>query len=248
MSQRPILAQTLSVLAVAAVLLMLIGVYFARTGGAGFLPLRFVDVTGPFERVSDAQIRDAVAQAAARGFLFTELDEVRDRVMALPWIETVEVRKEWPDVLAIRVTERKVIGRSGDGLVDVSGALFPARGEGELRGLPRFTASAAKMPALVAFYQAVRHIIAGTERQIVALDMSARGAIELRLSSDVLVRLGSRDQEARFERFIASLDALASLDPRPIMRADLRYTHGFAVRYADPQSMPAPAQLSTHSP
>ncbi len=246
MSQRPFLAQTLTLLAVFAIALLLIGVYFARTGGVGFLPISYVDVTAPFGRVSDAQIRDAIAPAAARGFLFVDLEEARSRVLALPWIESAEVRKEWPDVLSVRVTERDVLGRSGtDALVDVAGALFPARGSGELRGLPRFDARPEQMPALVAFYQAVKPDSA--DPQIETLSMSARGAIELRLSNGVEVRLGSRDQAARFARFIASLDSLKNLDARPIVRADLRYTHGFAVRYADP-AVPASPVLSSVNP
>ncbi len=246
MTTRPFLAQALTLLAVFAIGLLLIGAYFARTGGVGFLPISFIDVTAPFQRVSDAQIRDAIAPAAARGFLFVDLEDARSRVLMLPWVESAEVRKHWPNVLSVRATERKVLGRSGnDALVDVAGALFPARGSGELTGLPRFDARPEQMPALVAFYQ--RALSATDDNPIESLTMSARGAIELRLNTGVLVRLGSREQFARYARFVASLDALQQSDPRPITRADLRYTHGFAVRYADP-AVPAIPVLSTANP
>ena len=70
-------------------------------------------------------------------------------------------------------------------------------------------------------------------RQITAARMSPRGALELQLNDGLEVHLGSREQLPRWRRFIGSLPRLAALDPRPIAAVDLRYTHGYAVRYVE---------------
>jgi cell division protein FtsQ len=231
-----------ALLAVTAVLVLVAGAYMARNGGA-LLPFRWVDVSGPFERVSAEQIRAAVAQEAARGFFFVDLAMVRESALGLPWVAEAEVRKVWPDTLEVRVRERQVLGRLGtDRLVDVSGEVFQARGSGETRGLPLLDAAIEQMPQLAEYYRQASRDTEQSGRQITTARLSPRGALELQLDDGLRVHLGSHEQSARWQRFIASLPRLAALDPRPIAQVDLRYTHGYAVRYADAQ--PAAAQTN----
>lgn len=234
MNRRTLVASLSALLAVTALVVLVAGAFMAHSGGT-LLPLRWVDVSGPFARVSAEQIRAAVGPAAARGFLGVDLAEVRAAALSLPWVAEAEVRKVWPDTLEISVREREVLGRLGsDRLVDVSGNVFQARGAGDTRGLPLLAAEPAQMPQLAEYYRTAQRDIEALGRQIVEAHLSPRGALELRLADGLAVQLGSRDQLPRWRRFIASLPRLAALDPRPIAAVDLRYTHGYAVRYADP--------------
>lgn len=222
-----------AILAVLALVVLIAGAVMARNGGA-LLPFRWVDVSAPFERVSAEQIRAAVAPAASSGFFSIDLAAARERVLALPWVAEAEVRKQWPDTLYVRVREREVLGHLGEEqLIDINGAIFQARGAGETRGLPQLDAAPAQMATLTEHYRRAQHDLEGMGRTIVGARLSPRGALEFQLNDGLTVQLGSRDVEARWSRFVRSLPNLATLDPRPIALADLRYTHGFAVRYAD---------------
>lgn len=241
MNRRTLAASLSALVAVAALMVIIGGAFYARSGG-GLLPFRWVDVSGPFERVNPEQIRAAVAPAAARGFLFVDLAEVRERALALPWVAQAEVRKIWPDTLVVSVREREVLGRLGsERLVDVNGNVFAARGAGDTRGLPLLDAGPARMPQLAEYYRVAQSDIEALGRHIAKARLSPRGALELELDDGLRVQLGSREQLPRWRRFIASLPQLAARDPRPIAAVDLRYTHGYAVRYADPAPAPAPA-------
>jgi len=232
-NRRTFVASMSAVLAVAAVAVLIAGAYMAHNGGA-LLPFRWVDVSGPFARVSAEQIRAAVGPAASRGFFGVDLAEVRTGALSLPWVATAEVRKVWPDTLEISVTEREVLGRKGvDQLVDVAGNVFQARGAGDTRGLPLLDAQPAQMAQLAEYYRLAQDDVEPLGRQITAARMSPRGALELQLNDGLEVHLGSREQLPRWRRFIGSLPRLAALDPRPIAAVDLRYTHGYAVRYVE---------------
>lgn len=231
--RRTFVASVSAVLAVVAVGVLVAGAYMAHNGGA-LLPFRWVDVSGPFARVSAEQIRAAVGPAASRGFFGVDLTEVRSSALSLPWVATVEVRKVWPDTLEISVSEREVLGRKGvDQLVDVAGNVFQARGAGETRGLPLLDAAPAQMAQLADYYRLAQVDVEPLGRQITAARLSPRGALELQLNDGLEVHLGSREQMPRWRRFISSLPRLAALDPRPIAAVDLRYTHGYAVRYVE---------------
>ena len=232
-NRRTFVASMSAVLAVAAVAVLIAGAYMAHNGGA-LLPFRWVDVSGPFARVSAEQIRAAVGPAASRGFFGVDLAEVRTGALSLPWVATAEVRKVWPDTLEISVTEREVLGRKGvDQLVDVAGNVFQARGAGDTRGLPLLDAQPAQMAQLAEYYRLAQDDVEPLGRQITAARMSPRGALELQLNDGLEVHVGSRELLPRWRRFIGSLPRLAALDPRPIAAVDLRYTHGYAVRYVE---------------
>ncbi len=224
------------ILAVAALVVLASGAIMARNGGA-LLPFQWIDVTregGAFQRVSAEQIRAAAAPAATAGFFATRPEEVRERVLALPWVAEVEVRKHWPDVLEVRFSERELLGQRGEEeLVDVTGAVFPARGAGETRGLPLLDAPDERMPELARRYQRAQGDVEAHGRRIVAASMSPRGALEYRLDDGLVIRLGSRDIDLRWRRFVDSLPRLPTFDPRPVAVADLRYTHGFALAYGE---------------
>lgn len=236
-----------AVLAVLALVVLIAGAVMARNGGA-LLPFRWVDVSGPFARVSAEQIRAAVAPETAGGFFTTNLEAVRARVLTLPWVAEAEVRKHWPDTLEVRVVERQVLGHLGESmLIDVNGAVFQARGAGETRGLPQLDAEPAQMSALAEHYRRAQHDLEGMGRSIVGARLSPRGALQFQLNDGLSVQLGSRDLDERWRRFVLSLPKLATLDPRPIALADLRYTHGFAVRYAEPAVNPATPDESSEA-
>lgn len=249
MNRRTLAASLSAVVAVVALVVIIGGAFYARSGG-GLLPFRWVDVSGPFERVNAEQIRAVVAPAAARGFLLVDLAEVRERALALPWVAQAEVRKIWPDTLVISVREREVLGRLGsERLVDVNGNVFAARGAGDTRGLPLLDADPARMPQLAEYYRIAQGDIEALGRHIARARLSPRGALELELADGLVVQLGSREQLPRWRRFIASLPQLAALDARPIVAVDLRYTHGYAIRYADPAAPVSdpPTETSTES-
>jgi cell division protein FtsQ len=77
-----------------------------------------------------------------------------------------------------------------------------------------------------------------------ALRLSARGSWSLRLSDGTQVEVGRSDSQLRLQRFSRLLPRLRAQDPRPLTRADLRYTNGFSLTWADlPKAPEATAPL-----
>jgi cell division protein FtsQ len=243
MNRRTLVMSASAGLAVLAVVVLVVGVAMARRGDA-LLPFRYVEVTGPFLRVSAEQVRAAAAPALAHGFLFSSLPEAQQRILTLPWVASVEVRKVWPDTLEVRYVEREVLGHLGDDrLVDRAGGIFQARGAGETRGLPLLDASPEDMPALTHSFQLAQAELSGTGRQIVAARLSPRGSLSLRLNDGMEIAVGTREQGERWRRFVRSLPRIQDAQGRPLVAADLRYTHGFALRFLTPE--PAAAAAAT---
>jgi len=215
--------------------------------GADRWPLSTLRVHGQFERVDPAQLRAAVLPYAQRGFFAVRLQEAQDAVERLPWVERAEVRKRWPDVMEIIVVEHKPFARWGEGrLLSEHGRLFPAPKDLDTQKLPLLGGPDAQVPELVALYNESRQLFAPLGLEVRSLVMDRRGSWSLDLNNDVQVIVGRTDARPRLTRFVRMLPHVLIRQQSPLLRADLRYTNGFALTWQQPGAgspPPAPAAL-----
>jgi cell division protein FtsQ len=86
------------------------------------LPVRKIHAVGTFVHVNEQMLRDAVAAAVDGGYFRLDVDMVKQAVEKIAWIDTVRVRRVWPDTLSIEVQEQVALARlAGGGLVNLRG-------------------------------------------------------------------------------------------------------------------------------
>ncbi|MCB1561638.1 MAG: cell division protein FtsQ/DivIB [Xanthomonadales bacterium] len=230
---------TLAVLLVLAPIVGLLNGWFA----ADRWPLKKLRISGEFSHVSDQQLRDAVADDAGIGFFAVDLDRLRGRVEALPWVARAEVRKQWPDTLVIRVVERKVVAHWGeDRLLSVDGDIFAAPQTALPETLPWLDGPESRIDHVAALYRRAGQLLAPSRQQVVGVKLDARESWSLQLAEGGNVIIGRGDSEQRdqrLRRFARALPALVSNESRQLVRADLRYSTGFAIQWAQRQ-LPEP--------
>jgi cell division protein FtsQ len=230
------------ILAVALVALPVVAVVNGWVGADQF-PLRTLRVQGQLQRVDEAKLRAIVLPYARRGFFAVPLDRIQAEVGALPWVERAEVRKHWPDVLIVAISEHRPFARWGkDRLLSAQGRLFPATGIKVPRGLPQLDGPDSRVPEVVALYNQARERLANAGG-VRGVTLDKRGSWSIALTDGTEVVLGRDDPEARLERFAPLLPRLVAQHPgQRLARADLRYTNGFSLAWADlPQAAQAAA-------
>ncbi|MBN6149995.1 cell division protein FtsQ/DivIB [Xanthomonas sp. AmX2] len=199
--------------------------------GAERWPLSRLQVSGDFERVPAEQLREVVLPYARRGFFAVRLQDAQDAIERLPWVESAQVRKRWPDVLEVRVTEHRPFARWGaDRMLSEQGRIFAI--PRDLRGssaLPQLAGPDSKAAEVVALYNESRALFAPAGMPVSGVAMDARGSWSLQLGDGVQVVVGRDDARTRLARFARVLPQLATPEQAPIERADLRYTNGFTV-------------------
>lgn len=206
-------------------------------------PLQRMQLTGEFRQVDEAQVREAILPHIGAGFFALELEGLRGALAELPWVAQVEVRKRWPDVLEVSLVEHRAWARWGeDRLLSDRGHVFSAPDAGSFQALPALSGPEPRIREVVAFYNRAQERFAGTGFRVVAVDLDARGGWSLRLDDGTDVVIGRADADARLARFTRLLPQLLAKEGRPLARADLRYTNGFALVWAAPGQARAPAQ------
>jgi len=216
------------------VILLLMVVFYAvwlKLMDPQTLPLQQVKLEASFEKISKERLHEVVSGQINGGFFSLDVAAVTDAVNALPWVDTVEVRRVWPDTLHVTVKEQVALARWRDqALVNVRGELFsptvksfPA-GMVELHGPDNSVANMAHQFSV--FNQALEQ--AGLNMKRIVL--SPRRAWTLELSDGVKVVLGRSDIEKRIQRFVQFYSPLLA-SAENVRRIDMRYTNGFAVQW-----------------
>lgn len=199
------------------------------------LPVRTVTLSGDLAHVNAEAVQGRLEGQVSGNFLVLDLDDVRGRLADLPWVRNVEVRRQWPAGLAVRLEEHVPLGRWSDGrLLSVRGEVFA--GTTDL-ALPLLAGPPGTGPEVAKRYEVVRELVSALGLQPTAVTLSERYAWRVKLSNGVELDLG-RDQarhpvEERLARFVAAYPRTVATLNRRLEHVDLRYPNGFAVRLTD---------------
>jgi cell division protein FtsQ len=194
-------------------------------------PIEKVAIEGRFQRVSPLDIENAVRDVSrGQGLVTVDLDAVGDAVRRLSWVDTVGVRRSWPSGLAVFVVEQVPVARWGEtGLLNTRGELFVNDARHVPPELPELVGPPGSERDVTARYLAAQGRLVEAGMRLSSARLDARGAWEFRLDNGVTLRLGRRQVEERFDRFMNAASRLVAVRSMDIDYIDLRYTNGFAV-------------------
>ena len=233
--RRPVLSgwrRTLNRLAGAAFLLVALTLLLLGARALLSLPVERVVVTGDLAHVDKDALQSMISGSLERGFLWQDLQSLREPLEALPWIHRVVVRRQWPDSIEVRVVEQRPIARWGEAsLLNHAGDVFAPASREELPALPRLAGPEGAHNLMMQHYLQVQQSLQGLGLQIEALEMDARGALVATLADGSELLFGRDALVERLARFrILYASRFAGRDEVPA-RVDLRYSHGAAVAW-----------------
>jgi cell division protein FtsQ len=194
-------------------------------------PIDRVLVQGRFQRVSSMDVEQAVRDRTHdAGLVTADLASLQRAIESLPWVDTASVARAWPRGLEVRVVEQVAAARWGaNGLLNARGELFLSESRFMPPELPRLSGPQGSEGMVAQRYLAIQGRLVEGGARIAALRLDARGAWEIDLDNGVRVRLGRRQVDERFERFVATALRLVVQRSAEIGYVDMRYTNGFAV-------------------
>jgi cell division protein FtsQ len=169
-------------------------------------------------------------QVHGAGLLSVDLAAVRGAIHRLPWVDAVSVQRAWPRGLDVSLTEQTAAARWGEHeLLNTRGELFNADERHIPPELAQLSGPAGKESVVAQRYLAAEGRLLQAGLRLSAMRLDARGAWELDLANGVTVRLGRRQVDERFEKFMNTALKLVTQRGEDIAYVDMRYTNGFAI-------------------
>lgn len=203
---------------------------------ANEMPLRRLLVQGELQQVAAIEVQQALRSQPLGSFFSADVDELRQRVEALAWVDRASVRKEWPDLLRVYVVEQQPIAYWNDNLLmNERGELFSADVAGLTAGLPYLYGPPDAATETLSTYQRLSALLELNGFVVRALRLSERFAAELVLEGGTEIRLGREARLQRIQRFIDLYPAIEKQQQGAIDYVDLRYDTGVAVRWREPE-------------
>ncbi len=229
--ERRVNVAVLARVGVAAAVLAVLGIAGSLALGALDQNITQVNVSGRFQRVSPLEVEQAVkARVRDMGLVSVDLEAVRRAVEQLPWVDHATVARSWPRALEIRVTEQVAAARWGaNGLLNTRGELFISEARHIPPELPRLSGPRGSEGEVARRYLATQGALTEAGMRLTAVRLDSRGAWEFDLDNGITVRLGRRQIDERFTRFVQAGVGQIAAHASDITYIDMRYTNGFAI-------------------
>lgn len=205
---------------------------------ANEVPLKRLVVQGDLQYLERAEVRDALAGEELGSFFSADVNNIRTRLEAQPWVEQASVRKEWPDILKVFLVEQKPIAHWNEAtrpnaLVSAKGEVFEVDKSVIDVLLPKLNGPEHAVKETVEQYQQVHELLRINGHQVVVLTLSERFAVDVELLSGIRLRLGREGLLERVQRFIDLFPTIIRHKAKPIDYVDLRYDTGVAVAWKE---------------
>ena len=166
-----------------------------------------------------------------------DLRSVRQALHTIPWVDSVSVQRSWPRGLNVFVVEQVAAARWGErGLLNTRGELFATDERHIPPELAQLSGPDGKEAEVAQRYLAAQGRLQQAGLRLTALRLDARGAWELDLANGVTVRLGRRQFDERFDKFITAALKIVTQRGDDIAYIDMRYTNGFAIGWRSTNS------------
>lgn len=177
-------------------------------------PVTSIVISGEMPYSERSDIINAIDQVDMGNFFQVDVNEVQNYVLALPWVYSVAVRKQWPNELKIYVVDQSPVALwNGNFLINQLGHVFQADIERIHHYLPNFFGPEGTELMALKNYRDLNALLDFKALEIDELVLSERFSWLLTLNDGVTLNLGREERVERIQRF---------MDVYPIIKAQLK--------------------------
>jgi cell division protein FtsQ len=206
--------------------------YKIKKYGNEAIPIKYVRTEGVFQYISKDEIKTVLLPLVKTGILAADMQAIHDAVGKLPWVDTVSVKRVWPDAIDIRVKEKKPYARWGTGsLINSEGVIFTPSNVDQFQSLTLLTGPEKQQIKALEIMKGVKTALADQAMKLAEFDINNRWSWKIKLSTGMEILLGRNDQLMKLQRFLRTLALLGEERVNAMSVVDLRYPNGYAVSW-----------------
>lgn len=197
--------------------------------------IRAYALTHKTQFTTNADIRDALSKGGPlKGYFGQNIQEVKNRLLSIPWVKEVVVRKLYPDRLSITLIEHRPFAIWNDNyFVSDKGAIFALPKERlDKIELPLLYGPDTEGKKVVDAWNKIRADLNARKLDLTSVSVDNRGSWAIRLSSQVELRLGRGGWTPKIDRFVKIFPEINVPEGNRLSYVDLRYPHGAAVGFS----------------
>jgi len=200
---------------------------------SNYFPIKIVRVYG-INRASQQEVQELLSPLVHHGFFTVNVDFIRDRLLQMPWISDLYVRRVWPDQVEVTLVEKKPIARWDDKtLLSERGELFTPKNEIHFDGLPQFTGPTGQQIFMLKYFNDMNRLLIPLRAKISYLELTPFFTWKLTLDNGITMQIGHKDILTRLNHFVKVYPKIVGTRATDVDYIDLRYPNGVAVRWKE---------------
>lgn len=208
------------------VVILLNQIHFTRS-----FPIQTVRVFG-IDHLNQSDIQDRVLPLVSHGFFSTSVEGIRDRLLQMPWVSDITVRRHWPDEVEITVVEKNAIARwNAASLLSAGGELFNPPADSYPLKLAQFTGPDGQQIVMLGYFNEMNRILLPLHARISSLALTPYFTWKLTLDNGIALQIGHKDILTRLTHFVKVYPKIIGKRVTDVEYVDLRYPNGMAVRW-----------------
>ncbi len=196
------------------------------------MPLKYVRTEGIFQYLSKNEVQAVLQPLVLTGFFDVNMQAIHAAVATLPWVDTVAVKRIWPDAIDIKVSERKPYARWGkNSLITGQGVIFTPKNVDQFQNMTLVTGPESQQVRVLEIMKGIKTALADQSMELTEFSVNDRWAWKIKLSTGLEILLGRNEQLKKLQRFLKTLTVLKQEQIEQIVVVDLRYPNGYAVSW-----------------
>lgn len=211
-----------------------VSAYYGQKTFKQFLakPIASVAIEGDFVYMRKETIANIINSHIKGSFIRESLKQMQEQIKSNPWIDSVTLRRQWPDQLQVRIVEQKPIARWGDsGFVNYRGELIKVDDSQLIQNLPILRGDEINALAVMKQYQVLSQAISAYHINIVELEENELGIWTLYLDNGWKLLAGRTDVVKKVQQVMQMLAENKILRQNEINTIDMRYENGLAIKW-----------------
>lgn len=195
-------------------------------------PIQRIAIMGDLEHVDTNALQAALHPYMEDSFFSVDLSEVRQTTESMAWIDYASVRKEWPNTLVVSLQERIPVANWGKNqFLSAKGEIFFAEHVQPNPNLPTFIGMADQASLIARHYVQMQAVLKDAGLTIQALEMTDRVSMTLKLNGDMSLVVDEKESLEKLQRFAAVYQLFTEEQRQQLLRVDLRYENGLAIKW-----------------
>ncbi len=212
--------------------LLFAGLGWAASVGIKIIPIKYVRIEGVFQYLSKEEIKEALRPLVMTGFFDADMQAIHQAVSELIWVDTVTVKRVWPDAIDIKIREKKPYVRWGlQSLISTRGEIVTPKNIELFKTLPILQGPEQQQVKTLEIMKGVNTALADQSMKMAEFTINDRWAWKIKLTTGLEILLGRNEQLKKLQRFLKTLEVLGQEQVEKIAIVDLRYPNGYAVSW-----------------
>ncbi len=200
--------------------------------GVKRIPIKYVRTEGVFQYLSKDEIKTALQPLVMTSFFDADMQAIHQAVSELTWVDSVAVKRVWPDAIDIKIREKKPYVRWGQQrLVSARGEVITPNSMEPFMTLPLLQGPELQQLKTLEIMKGVNTALADQSMKMAEFTINDRWAWKIKLTTGLEILLGRNEQLKKLQRFLKTLDVIGQEQVESMAIVDLRYPNGYAVSW-----------------